>query len=262
MIYLKSNEEIAVIREGGRILSAILAELAGLVRPGTDTAELEELALRRMKEAGGEPAFKGYRIEGVRRAFPTALCASINQEVVHGFAIPGRRVDEGDLLKLDIGLHYRGGYTDMAMTVPVGRVSAPAERLVRVTKESLNAGLKKVRAGGWIRDIGKAVDARVRRDGFTTVKALCGHGVGRQVHEDPQIPNYLDRSLEPVRIVKGMVLAIEPMVNAGGDDVHTLADEWTVATTDGSLSAHFEVTVALTDDGPEILTPQPGVELE
>ncbi len=261
MIYLKSNEEIAVIREGGHILSAILAELAGLVRPGTDTADLEELALRRMKEAGGEPAFKGYRIEGVRRPFPTALCASINNEVVHGFAVPGRKVVEGDLLKLDIGLRYRGGYTDTALTVPVGRVSPEAAKLLGVTRDSLNVGLGKVRAGNWIRDIGKAVDGHVRRAGFTTVKALCGHGVGRQVHEDPQIPNYLDRSLEPVRIVNGMVLAIEPMVNAGGDDVYTLPDAWTVATADGRLSAHFEVTVALTDDGPEIMTPQAGVEL-
>ena len=261
MIYLKDKQEIDNIRRGGAILAAILAELAGLVRPGTGTAELEELAVRRMKEAGGEPAFKGYRIEGVRRPFPTALCTSINHEVVHGMALPDRKVAEGDLLKIDIGLRYRGGYTDMAATVAVGKVSEEKRRLVEVTRASLNAGLRRVRAGNWIRDIGKAVDAQVRRAGFSTVKALCGHGVGRQVHEDPQIPNYLDRGLEPVRIAAGMVLAIEPMVNAGDDEVYTLADEWTVATADGRPSAHFEVTVALTDDGPEIMTPQPGVEL-
>ena len=258
MIHLKSEQEINNIREGGALLSAILGELVDMVEPGVTTAELDAYAERRMLEVGGEPAFKGYRSDRRSPPFPTALCTSINGEVVHGPATPGRPLKNGDLIKIDVGLRYKDGYTDMAATVPVGQVTEEALRLVQATKASLLLGIERVRPGGWIGDIGKAVDKYVRRQGFSTVKDLVGHGVGRYVHEEPQIPNYFDPGLEPVRIEPGMVLAIEPMVNAGGDEVATLDDGWTVVTADGSLSAHFEMTVAVTANGVEIMTPLPG----
>jgi len=255
MIYLKTEPEIRLIREGGQKLSDILARLVATVKPGVTTDQLDVLAERLMSEAGGEPAFKGYRSGGGSKPFPSAICASINGEVVHGPAVPGRALKNGDILKLDVGLRYHDLYTDMAVTVGVGDISKEARRLVEATKEALLIGLDKVRDGAWISDIGRVVDKYVRRQGFSTVKDLVGHGVGKYVHEEPQIPNYLDRSLEPVLIETGMVLALEPMVNAGDDAVRVLPDGWTVVTADGSLSAHFEATVAVTGKGPEIMTP-------
>ncbi len=256
MIYLKTDKEISVIRQGGRILSDILAELAGLAKPGASTAEIDARAEKLIRQAGGEPAFKGYRGSGGAKPFPGTICASINGEVVHGLAVPGRDLTEGDLFKIDIGLRYQELYTDMAVTVGVGRVSEAAERLRRSTKEALLIGLGKVKSGGWISDIGKAVDKYVRRQGYSTVKDLVGHGVGKYVHEEPQIPNYFDAGAEPVMIERGMVLAIEPMVNAGEEDVRALSDGWTVVTADKSLSAHFEATIAVDSKGRvEIMTP-------
>jgi methionyl aminopeptidase len=255
MIYLKTEQEIRLIREGGQILSAILAKLVDMTEPGVTTDQLDAMAERLMREAGGEPAFKGYRSGAGAKPFPSTICASINGEVVHGPAVPGRALKSGDLLKLDIGLRYHDLYTDMAATVGVGEISKEARRLIEATKESLLIGLDKVQEGAWISDIGRAVDKYVRRQGFSTVKDLVGHGVGKYVHEEPQIPNYLDRSLEPVLIGTGMVLALEPMVNAGDDAVRVLSDGWTVVTADGSLSAHFEATIAVTEKGPEIMTP-------
>lgn len=257
MIIYKTDEEIAAARESGALLSRVLTELVSLVRPGVTTGELDALAERRMREAGGEPSFKGYRSGEDVRPFPSTVCTSINHEVVHAPADPSRPVKEGDLLKLDIGVRYKGMCTDMAVTVPVGEVSEEAKNLIRVTKESMLLGVEKCKAGNWISDIGKAVDKCVRRAGFSTVKDLVGHGVGKYVHEDPRVPNYFDRELDPVRIKPGMVLAIEPMVNAGEDDVLVLNDEWTIVTADARLSAHFEVTVAVTKDGTEIITPVP-----
>ncbi len=256
MIYLKTDEEISVIRQGGRILSDILAELVAMSKPGADTAAIDARAEELMRQAGGEPAFKGYRGSGGAKPFPSTICASINDEVVHGLAVPARELQDGDLFKIDIGLRYQELYTDMAVTVPIGRVSKEAERLRRSTKEALLLGLGKVKSGGWISDIGKAVDKYVRRQGYSTVKDLVGHGVGKYVHEEPQIPNYFDAAAEPIRIEPGMVLAIEPMVNAGGDAVRVLSDGWTVVTVDKSLSAHFEATVAVDSDGRvDIMTP-------
>jgi methionyl aminopeptidase len=255
MIYLKSESEISLIREGGQILSAILGHLADMVEPGVTTDRLDAEAERMMRQAGGEPAFKGYRSGGASRPFPTTICASINGEVVHGPAAPGRALKSGDLIKLDVGLRYRELYTDMAATVGVGEISKEAKRLIGATKEALNIAIAQVRDGAWISDVGRAVDKYVRRQGFSTVKDLVGHGVGKYVHEEPQIPNFLDRSLEPVLIETGMVLALEPMVNAGDDAVRVMSDGWTVVTADGSLSAHFEATVAVTGKGVEIMTP-------
>jgi len=255
MIHLKTKQEIRLIQAGGRILSDILAELVAMSKPGSNTADIDALAEKLMTRAGGEPAFKGYRGSGGAKPFPTTICASINGEVVHGPARPARELKDGDLFKIDIGLRYKGLYTDMAATVGVGSVSKEAERLRRATKEALLIGLGKVKSGGWISDIGKAVDRYVRRQGYSTVKDLVGHGVGKYVHEEPQIPNYFDAGADPILIEPGMVLAIEPMVNAGEDAVRVLDDGWTVVTADNSLSAHFEATVAVTDDGVEIMTP-------
>ncbi len=257
MIIFKTDEEIQKIREGGAILSRILTELVANVKPGATTGALDALAEKRMREAGGEPSFKGYRTDPDVRPFASTVCTSINNEVVHAPATPSRAVKEGDLLKLDIGLRYKGMCTDMAVTVPVGKVSQEALDLVAVTKESMLAGINKARPGAWISDIGKTVDKIVRKNGYTTVKDLVGHGVGHHVHEDPRVPNYFDPELDPVKIQPGMVLAIEPMVNMGEEDVRMKRDGWTVVTHDGSLSAHYEVTIAITEDGMEIMTPVP-----
>ena len=257
MIILKTAQEIATIKEGGHILSAILGELVAMATPGVTTVDLDTHAERRMRELGGEPSFKGYRTGRDVRPFPSSVCISLNDEVVHAPAVPSRVVTAGDLLKLDIGMRYKDLCTDMAITVPVGPVSDATRTLVRVTKESLLLGIEKARSGNWISDIGKAVDKHVRRHGFSTVKDLVGHGVGKYVHEDPRIPNYFDPELAPVRIESGMVLAIEPMVNIGAEDVVVQSDEWTVATSDHTLSAHFEMTIAILDDGIVLMTPLP-----
>ncbi|MBN1585245.1 type I methionyl aminopeptidase [Candidatus Uhrbacteria bacterium] len=257
MLEAKTEKELEAIREGGRILSQIIGELAKAVRPGIGTGELERMALDMMSEAGGQPSFKGYGGSRKVKPFPTAICASLNHEVVHGFSLPSKTVRDGDLLKIDAGLRYRGCYTDMAVTVGAGKVGAREIELARVTREALILGVEQVRHGAWVSDIGKAIDRHVRRHGFSTVKDLVGHGVGRAVHEDPQIPNYLDRRSAPIRLFRNLVLAIEPMVNMGGEEVNCENDGWTVTTADRSLSAHFEMTVIVGQDGPEIVTPLP-----
>lgn len=257
MIILKTDKEIAAAREGGKVLSDILGELVGMVAPGVTTREIDALAERRMREAGGEPSFKGYRTDVGVPPFPSTVCTSVDHEVVHAPATPSRTLEEGQIFKMDIGLRYKGMCTDMAVTVPVGRISDDDRDLLNVTRESLMIGIEKCVEGGWISDIGKAVDKHVRRNRYSTVKDLVGHGVGRYVHEEPRVPNYFDQALDPVRIEKGMMLALEPMVNAGRDAVRVLGDAWTIVTADGRKSAHFEVTLAITGKGTEILTPLP-----
>lgn len=257
MIHLKTKEEIEIIREGGVLLTQVLTELVDAVKPGIMTDEIDQMAENRMRELGGEPSFKGYKGAGDTHAFPSTVCTSFEHEVVHAPASPGRPLEEGTLFKMDIGMWYRGLCTDMAVTVPVGDVPKESLELMRVTKEALMISVEKCVAGGWISDIGKAVDKYVRKKGYSTVKDLVGHGVGKHVHEDPRIPNYFDASLEPIQIVSGMVLALEPMVNMGGDGVNILDDGWTIVTADKTPSAHFEVTLAITDDGTEIMTPVP-----
>jgi methionyl aminopeptidase len=210
-----------------------------------------------MAEFGGEPSFLHYRIDPKTAPYNSAVCTSINNEVIHAPALPSRAVGEGDLLKLDIGMRYKGLCTDMAVTVPVGVVNDAYYKLIEITRQSLLEGVSRVRPGGWVSDIGKAVDKMVRRAGFTTVKDFCGHGVGEGIHEDPQVPNFFDPFVEPVQLLPGMVIAIEPMVNVGNEDIEILDDGWTVVTKDGSRSAHFEVTVVVTETGHEVLTPLP-----
>jgi methionyl aminopeptidase len=249
---LKSQEEIGHMREAGRIVAEILDVLERAVAPGVTTWELDQLAERLIHEKGARPAFKGYR------GFPSCLCTSINHEVVHGIPSRKRRVAAGDLLKLDFGVVYRGYFGDSARTVPVGKVSPEAEALSRATRESLEAGIRAAVAGNHVGDIGHAVQSHVEALGYSVVKDFVGHGIGRKLHEEPQIPNYgTPGTLAKLR--PGMVLAIEPMVNAGTWEVETLDDDWTAVTTDGRLSSHWEHTILVTEDGPEVLTRPPDV---
>lgn len=251
-----TDEDIAKLREGGRLLSEILGELAQMAKPGVSTADLDAHAEKRMRDAGGEPSFKGYKAGGAV-PFNGTVCTSINDEVVHAPPHPGRILKEGMLLSLDIGFRYKGLCTDMAISLPVGEVPGSWLKLIRVTKESLLAGIDVIRPGAKIREIGQTIQPIVERAGFGVVRALVGHGVGHHVHEDPHVPNYDDPDLPSVTIKKGMVLAVEPMVTMGDWDVLQARDNWTIKTIDKKPAAHWEVTVAVTDDGYEILTPLP-----
>lgn len=257
MPIIKTKEEIEIMRSGGAILSRVLAEVVSKTKPGAITGELDALAEKMMREAGGEPSFKGYKTRVSDSGFPTTLCTSINHEIVHGPATPSRPLREGDIIGLDIGLRYKGYCTDMAVTVGVGKISSEAKKLLKVTRESLMRGVEKVKPGNFISDIGRAVSAYIEKNGYSVVRDLVGHGVGQAVHEEPRVPNYFDPRLKPVEMKPGMVIAIEPMVNVGSFETESLPDGWTIVTADGSLAAHFEVTVAVTEKGYEVLTPLP-----
>ena len=234
------------MRAANRLVAQILEELAGMVAPGVSTAELDAAAESRVRAAGAEPAFKGYR------GYPATLCASVNEQVVHG--IPsGKPLVAGDIVSLDMGVKLDGYYGDSAVTVPVGQVSEDVHRLLRVTQESLQKGIAQVRLGGRVSDIGHAIQEHVEAAGFSVVREFVGHGIGAQLHEEPQIANYGEPGRGP-RLAEGMVLAIEPMVNMGKAAVKVLRDGWTAVTRDGSLSAHFEHTVAVSKNGPVVLT--------
>ena len=249
MIVCKSAGEIERMRAANALVAEVLAELAAMVVPGVSTRDLDDAAERRVRDGGAEPAFKGYR------GYPATLCASVNEQVVHG--IPSRRpLNEGDILSLDMGVKLNGFYGDSAVTVAVGRIAEDAQRLLRVTQEALERGIRQVRVGGRISDIGHAVQQHVESHGFSVVREFVGHGIGAALHEEPQIANYGEPGRGP-RMVEGMVLAIEPMVNMGRPGVKVLADGWTAVTRDGSLSAHFEHTVAVTKNGPDVLTLRP-----
>lgn len=242
------------LRESGRVLSSVLDEVLKAVRPGVSTGDLDALALRFIEEKGGIAIFKGYGSVGKKRGFPGAVCVSINDEVVHGIPSTQRFVREGDLLKVDIGIRYKGFVTDMARTVCVGTVSPVAKRLVEATAKSLEEGIRAIRPGGRLRDYSGAVQQYVEPLGFSVVRDLVGHGVGNELHEEPQIPNYVDERMLNFVWQEGMVVALEPMINEGSWKVRLDADGWTIRTLDKSLSAHFEDTILVTDDGPEIIT--------
>lgn len=257
MIAPKSDADLAVLREGGRRLARILATVAKGVVPGVITAELDRLALSEIKVLGDgdAPSFLNYRPAGARRPYPASLCVSVNEEIVHG--LPGkRRLAEGDIVSLDLGLRHRGLFTDMAVTMPVGKVSAEAQRLLQATQEALSCGIKAVQFGQRVGDIGFAIEEVARRYRLGIVRELGGHGVGYAVHEAPNVPNFGRRG-EGEKLLAGMVLAIEPMFILGRSEVKFLADGFTVVSADGSLTAHFEHTVAVTVSGPEILTKPP-----
>lgn len=247
-IIYKSPRELEKMREAGVIVSAVLAALRDAVRPGVSTEELDALALRMIRAHGGSPSFLGYR------GYPASLCASINEEVVHGIPTPQRVLKEGDLVKLDIGVRLRGFHADSAMTVPVGKVSDEAMRLLEVTRESLWKGIQAITYRGRLQDISRAVQQHVEKNHFSVVRDMVGHGVGKQLHEEPQIPNYYNPEHPDPPLLEGMTLAIEPMVNAGKPDIEILPDKWTVVTADRKPSAHFEHTVAITRKGYDILT--------
>ncbi|MDI6890455.1 MAG: type I methionyl aminopeptidase [Thermodesulfovibrionales bacterium] len=246
MIILKSPEEIERIAKSCHIVASTLDAIRGMVRPGITTEEIESFADAYIRAQGGVPAFKGYR------GYPASICTSMNNEVIHG--IPSKRVlKEGDILSVDLGVYSDGFYGDAAYTFPVGKIHPDVERLLRVTEESLYIGIENARIGNRVSDISHSIQRHVESNGFSVVRAFVGHGIGRKLHEEPQIPNFGSPGRGP-RLREGMTLAIEPMVNAGGYEVFILTDGWTAVTVDGKPSAHFEHTVLVTSDGPKILT--------
>ncbi|HMD30483.1 MAG TPA: type I methionyl aminopeptidase [Candidatus Acidoferrales bacterium] len=246
-IILKSQRELEKMYRAGQVVWEVLNELRGMVQPGVSTMDLEQVAARRSEEHGARPAFKGYM------GYPCVLCASINEEVVHGIPSPRRKLVEGDIISLDFGVAVDGYYGDAAVTVAVGKVPAEKARLLQVTRESLDRAIEMARPGNRLSDISHAVESWTVQNGFSVVREFVGHGIGTKMHEEPQLPNYGQPGRGP-RLEPGMVLAIEPMVNAGMCDVEVLEDKWTAVTQDKRPSAHFEHTVAVTSDGPWILT--------
>ena len=246
MITIKSAREIEIMRRSGKITSSVLAMLLRAAKAGMTLREIDRLADKGIREQGGVPTFKGYH------GYPASICASLNEVVVHG--IPGDQVlREGDLLSIDIGTTFEGYVSDTAATIGIGTVSAEAERLMRVTQECLMIGIAQIQTGNRLSDFGHAVQLHAERNGFGVVRALVGHGIGSQMHEEPQVPNW-GAPGRGIALKPGLCLAVEPMITEGTFEVETLADGWTVVTADGKLAAHFEHTVALTDDGPRILT--------
>ncbi len=253
----KTAEEIEKMRQGGRILSRALGLVVEAVKPGVRIDELDKIAEEAIREKGGVPSFLNFAGPHDDVAFPSSLCASVNEEVVHGPADRPVELQEGDIIGLDLGCEYQGLFTDMAVTVPVGQVSEDATKLMAATKQSLLDAVASVCVGGQISDIGHAVEKSIAPHGYGIVRQLVGHGVGHSVHEDPRVPNFTDPTFPKTKITEGMCLAIEPMITAGDWRIETGDDNWTAITKDRSLAAHFEVTVVALESGPEILTPLP-----
>jgi methionyl aminopeptidase len=247
MVICKSPAELEKMYRAGQIVWGALEKMRTMVKPGISTKDLDDFAEAYTNETGARPAFKGYR------GYPGSVCTSINQEVVHGIPSEKRRLHEGDILSMDFGVDLGGYFADAALTVPVGKIAPHREKLLRVTRESLERAIDKVRPGNRLGDVSAAVQSWVEQNGFSVVREFVGHGIGTRMHEDPQLPNYGTPG-QGARLQEGMVLAIEPMVNTGGPAVRVLDDDWTAVTADGSDSAHFEHTVAVTKNGPWILT--------
>jgi methionyl aminopeptidase len=247
VIHCRSSAEIVRLRAANQLVARVLSQLAGAVAEGVTTADLDAMAERLVRAAGAEPAFKGYR------GYPATLCASVNQEVVHGIPSKARALRQGDIVSLDMGVKLDGYFGDSAVTVAVGEVPEATRELLRVTRASLERAIAQVRVGGRLSDIGHAVQEYVESHGFSVVREFVGHGIGEKLHEEPQIPNYGQPGRGP-KLAEGMVLAIEPMVAMGKPDVKVLGDGWTAVTKDGSLAAHFEHTVAVTASGPLVLS--------
>ena len=246
MISYKTKYEIDLMARAGRLLASVLPPLQAACEPGVRTIELDRIADKLIREGGAVPGFLGYN------GFPKSICVSINDEAVHG--IPGsRKIGDGDLVSLDLGLVLEGFWADVGITVGVGNVSPEGRRLIKVTEEALYVGIAKAQPGGWLGDVSSAIQEHVEKAGFSVIRQFVGHGIGRQMHEDPQVPNF-GRPGTPPRLKAGMTLAIEPMVNAGSYEVFMKPDGWTICTADGSLSAYFEHTVAITESGPLVLT--------
>jgi len=247
MITIKTKQEIELMREAGKRVAEVLDEVTHLIRPGVTTAELDAFAEEKCRKLKVIPAFKGYH------GFPACFCVSVNDEIVHGIPSTKKVLKESDIIGLDFGVIYEGWYGDSARTYPVGKISEEATKLLKVTEESLYLGIERCQAGNRLFDIGYEIQNYVEGFGYSVVREFVGHGIGRALHEDPQVPNYGSKGKgTPLKV--GMVLALEPMVNRGGPEVRVLKDGWTAVTQDGSLSAHFEHTVAILENGPEILT--------
>lgn len=247
MIPLKSEKDLEMMRQAGKIIARIMQKLREFIRQGITTAEIDQLALELMRKENVIPAFKGYR------GFPANICTSINKEIVHGIPDQQRRLEEGDIISIDLGINYEGRYVDIAVTLPVGRIEPRLKKLIEVTRASLFEGIKEARSDNHLSDISYAIQSYVERNGFSVVRDFVGHGIGLNLHEEPEIPNFGKSHQGPV-LKSGMVFAIEPMVNMGTWESKILDNGWTAVTKDGLPSAHFEHTVAITDHGPEILT--------
>ncbi|MFN0172115.1 MAG: type I methionyl aminopeptidase [Bryobacteraceae bacterium] len=254
MIIRKTAAEMEKMRQAGMLVWQILEELRKMCQAGVSTWDLEVAAEKMMKEAGARPAFKGYFVPAAGERYRFALCTSVNDEIVHGMPSAKRVLRPGDIVSIDTGVELNGYFGDSATTVAIGHVSEVAGQLLRVTEESLELAIQQVRSGNRLFDVCGAVERHVLAHGFSIVREFVGHGIGTKLHEEPQVPNYVDRKNENPRLKEGMVLAIEPMVNAGGADLRVLSDRWTAVTKDGSYSAHFEHCVAVTENGPWVLT--------
>lgn len=254
MIVRRSSVELEKLRRSGMLVYRILQDLKNMVAEGVTTQELELAAEKMIADAGAKPAFKGYYTQAAGTKYPFVLCSSVNEEVVHGMPSAKRKLKPGDIVSLDTGVLLDGYYGDSAVTVAVGEVNDSVKRLLKVTEESLELAIDRVRSGNRLFDICGTVEKHVVSNGFSIVREFVGHGIGTSLHEEPQIPNYVDRRGENPRLKPGMVLAIEPMVNAGSPETKVLSDKWTAVAKDGSYSAHFEHMVAVTDNGPWVLT--------
>ncbi len=252
-IIIKTPEEIEILREGGKRLATVLQKVKEMVAPGVSTKDLDTYAEKLIREMGDTPAFLNYRPAGAKTPFPASLCVSINEEVVHGIPSKNRILKEGDIISIDLGLNHKGLFTDHAITVAVGEINPAHQKLLDITAKSLEIGINEVRVGNRVGDVGFAIENFVRRYKYGIVDILSGHGVGRAIHEDPYIPNFGKKNTG-AKFEKGMVVAIEPMLNMGTKNVVLEKDDWTFRTADKKRSAHFEHTVLITDGDPEILT--------
>jgi methionyl aminopeptidase len=254
MIVRRSPVELEKLRKSGLLVYEILQRLKDMVAEGVTTHELEVAATKMIQDAGARSAFKGYYSQASKTKYPYVLCVSVNEEVVHGMPSAKRKLKPGDIVSIDTGVELQGYFGDSALTVPVGEVNDSVKRLLKVTEDSLELAIDKVRAGNRLFDVCGTVEKYVTSNGFSIVREFVGHGIGTSLHEEPQVPNYIDRNGENPRLKPGMVLAIEPMVNAGRPETKVLSDKWTAVAKDGSYSAHFEHMVAVTDNGPWVLS--------
>lgn len=251
-IIIKNKEQIDIIREGGKILAGVLAKVSKKVKPGISTYELDKYAHKLITDGGDSPAFLNYKPEGARHAYPASICISINNEIVHGIPSKNKILKEGDIVSLDLGLKHKGFFTDHAVTVPVGKISKKDQQLLEDTKKALEIGIWAARGGETVGDISHAIESFVNKK-YGIVRELAGHGVGIKIHEDPYVPNY-GKAGKGQKLIPGMVIAIEPMLNMGSANIITDNDDWTIKTADGSRSAHFEHTILITEGDAEILT--------
>ena len=252
-IIIKTKKEIEILREGGKRLATVLYKVKEKVKPGISTKDLDDYASKLIKEIGDEPAFLNYRPEGAEFAYPASLCVSVNNEVVHGIPNKEKILEEGDIVSLDLGLKHKGFFTDMALTVPVGEITPASKKLIEVTERALEVGINAAQAGNRVGDISHAIESFVRPHRYGIVEVLSGHGVGKYIHEDPYVPNF-GKANTGAKLVSGMIIAIEPMLNNGTKNVILDKDGYTFHTADGKKSAHFEHTILITEGEPEILT--------